>query len=171
MVSNILNCHPYLGKIPYVTNIFSNGLVQPPTRKASDRLPTTQGCHELGSLCGYLWPPWGKPKLFKGGSPTNQPALMCSNKNRLSLRRYTSGVNIAPENEWLEDDCVLLVPDLFSGINSLCLFQGVYLLVHILQRWMIYASWGESRPTDPISHRIHGRYIYLHLPWRSTKYT
>ena len=34
--SNIFwNLHPYLGKIPILTNICSNGLVQPPTRPAS----------------------------------------------------------------------------------------------------------------------------------------
>ena len=32
VVSNIFYFHPYLGKIPLLTNIFSNGLVQPPTR-------------------------------------------------------------------------------------------------------------------------------------------
>ena len=29
--SNIFYLHPYLGKIQILTNIFSNGLVQPPT--------------------------------------------------------------------------------------------------------------------------------------------
>ena len=31
LVSNIFNFHPYLGKIPILTNIFPTGLVQPPT--------------------------------------------------------------------------------------------------------------------------------------------
>ena len=31
VVSNIFYFHPYLGKIPILTNIFSDGLVQPPT--------------------------------------------------------------------------------------------------------------------------------------------
>ena len=34
MVSKIIYCHPYLGKIPILTiQYFSKGLVQPPTRK------------------------------------------------------------------------------------------------------------------------------------------
>ena len=31
LVSNIFYFHPYLGKIPILTNVFQRGLVQPPT--------------------------------------------------------------------------------------------------------------------------------------------
>ena len=41
VVSNIFYFHPYLGKIPILTNIFSDGLVQPPTSHAAAFISTT----------------------------------------------------------------------------------------------------------------------------------
>jgi len=37
--------HPYLGNIPNLTNIFSDGLVQPPTRNPPEKIIiTSRGC-------------------------------------------------------------------------------------------------------------------------------
>ena len=49
VVSNIFYFHPYLGKIPILTSIFFNGVVQPPTSPGGhtqgtpEKNPSSQG--------------------------------------------------------------------------------------------------------------------------------
>ena len=72
VVANIFHFHPYLGKIPILTNMFSKGL-KPPTR--TDLLSRKKGVFLqliINHCCSFIrscFKPWfflGSPSIFQG---------------------------------------------------------------------------------------------------------
>ena len=66
VVSNISYVHPFLGKIPSLTIIFFNWVVQPPTRSSTNEHLIWQP--SMSGWCSYRWYRWWRTARCFGGS-------------------------------------------------------------------------------------------------------
>ena len=141
MVSNIFSFHPYLGKIPILTNIFSDGL-KPPTR-----LCLSNRGYYFPVFILYYMSDWIYPKNYDQGYSRwmnwkmthdfNHEDRIEVNLTSWGLEPYSCAMSgFWPRQEFprVDDNWYMIYSEVYSSIFS-CFFCAK------IERWSNFAIW------------------------------